>query len=305
MSNQNINIYPDKNQDVVIRWIVEYTDKDGTNQKIFKESEDKANKCKADLEKQDTELNELINDENGGLIQGDMPNSVGGQGSAEITSKSTTDDFISATRQGMSRAMMYRKFYGEGIEDETPKPKERTRVSPIAGIQSKMLGHEIMEEDKTAEALGNIYAQSTDPIDFEHKAKLAGYDDAEIEARQERFFRKTSEEERKTHNPKIPLEEVDIVEDTLVNQSQRNDIVTKTQDQQISNEYSIPYYDQLKEKNPLLARKLIYLIDVIRRDQVDTKNKAAIIWQFLNGVGTNDLKPEDKNYIIRFLQNGK
>ncbi len=302
MSNKNINIYPEKNQDIIVRWVVEYTDKDGGIQKLFKESEEKAEKAKSELEDQDVELNELVNDEDGGLIHGDQPLSVGAVGSNEITSKSTTDDYVNSTRQGMSRAMMYRRFYGEGIEDENPKPKTRIRNSKIAGADTKFLSQEITEVDKTAEALGGIYAQSTDPIDFERKAKMAGYDNEEIQARQERFFRKTSEDQKKTHNPKIPLEEVDIVEDVITNKTKRNDIVMKAGDQQISNEYSIPYYEQLKEKNPLIARKLIYLIDIIKRETIDEKNKAAIIWQFLNGVGISDLKSEDKQYIINFLQ---
>lgn len=309
MSNTNISIYPEKNQDITIRWVVEYTDKNGNQQKLFKESEDKANKVKSELETQNSELNELINDEDGGLIHGDQPPSVGAPSASEITSKSTTDDYVNMTRQGMSRAMMYRKFYGEGIEDENPKPKNkpRTRVSPIGGADVKFLSrnHEITEVDKTAEALGSIYAQSTDPLDFERKAKLVGYDDKEITARQERFFRKTSEDQRETHNPKIPLEEIDIIEDVITNKTQRNDIVRDTRNQQISKEYSIPYYDQLKKKNPLLARKLIYLIDIIKRDNVQERDKAAIIWQFLNGVGISDLNPGDKNYIIKFLQNGQ
>lgn len=305
MSNKNIQVYTEKNKDVIVRWVVEYTDENGSNQKLFKESEDKANKCKIDLEAQDSELNELINAEDGGLIGGDMPLSVGGAGNNQVTSKNPTDDVINATRQGLSRTNMYRKFYGESVEDETPKPKARMRNTAIAGIKSQFLSREINEVDKTVEALGSIYAQSTDPLDFERKAKLAGYNDDEIAARQEKFFRKTSQDQKETHNPKIPLEEIDIVEDVLSDKSQRNDIVMRSKNQQISNDYSIPYYDQLKEKNPLIARKLIYLIDMVKRDEVDTTNKSAIIWQFLNGVGVNDLNPEDKNYIIRFLQNGK
>ena len=301
--NKQINIYPEKNKDVIIRWVIEYTDNKGVNQKLFKESEDKANKLKDELE--DTELNELVNDEGTALIQGDKHSSIGAPSSSEITSKSTTDDSISMNRQGMSRTMMYRKFYGESTTDEAPKVKTRTRVSPLKGVDSQFLSREITEVDKTAEALGSIYAQSTDPIDFENKAKLAGYDKEEIKARQERFFRKTSTDQQKTHNPKIPLEEVDIVEDVLANKTQRNDIVTKTRNQQMGNEYSIPYYDQLKEKNPLIARKLIYLIDIINRESVDKTNKAAIIWQFLNGVGVNDLNSNDKSYIINYMQNGK
>jgi len=305
MANTNINIYPEKNKNITIRWVVEYLDKDGNQQRLFKESEEKANQCKADLEEiQDEEINELVSDE-GGLIQGNTPASVGAVGSNEITSKSTTDNYINMTRQGMSRAMMYRKFYGEGVEDETPKHKPRTKNSPISGIDTQFLSREINEVDKTAEALGDIYAQSTDPIDFERKAKLVGYSPEEIEARQERFFRKTSQDQKQTHNPKIPLEETDIVEDVLTNKRQQNDIVMKAKNQKVGYDYSIPYYDQLKEKNPLIARKLIYLIDIIKRDNINQANKAAIIWQFLNGVGINDLKPEYKNYIIQFLQNGK
>ena len=134
---------------------------------------------------------------------------------------------------------------------------------------------------------------------------MIGYDNNEIESRQEKFFRKTSQDQKQTNNPKIPLEEMDIVEDVLTNQSQRNDIVMRSKNQETGNDYSVPYYDQLKEKNPMIARKLIYLIDIIKRDDVDQKNKAAIIWQFLNGVGVNDLNPGDKNYIIQYLQNGK
>ncbi len=305
MTNTNINVYPDKNEDVIVRWVVEYTDKNGDKQQLFKESEEKAQKCIAELEKPEDELTELVNGEDGGLIHGDQPLSIGAVGSSEIASKQTTDDFVNSTRQGMSRAMMYRKFYGESIEPEIPATKSRIRNSKISGVDTKFLSKEITEVDKTAEALGGIYAQSTDPIDFENKAKLAGYDDDEITARQERFFRKTSEDQEKTHNPKIPLEEVDIVEDVLTDRSQRNDIITKTKNDQISHDYSIPYYDQLKEKNPLIARKLIYMIDVIKRDNIDPTNKAAIIWQFLSGVGINDLKPEDKQYIIKYMQRGQ
>ena len=304
MINKNINIYPEKNNDVTIRWVVEYVDSEGNGKKLFKESEDKAIQAKNDLETQDKEITELVGDE-GGLIQGNLPQSAGAVGSTQITSKSTTDDFVNATRQDLPRSMMYRKFYGESIEDETPAHKPRARVSPISGIDSLFLSSEINEVDKTAEALGDIYAQSTDPIDFERKAKMIGYDNNEIESRQEKFFRKTSQDQKQTNNPKIPLEEMDIVEDVLTNQSQRNDIVMRSKNQETGNDYSVPYYDQLKEKNPMIARKLIYLIDIIKRDDVDQKNKAAIIWQFLNGVGVNDLNPGDKNYIIQYLQNGK
>lgn len=304
MPNTNINVYPDKNEDIIVRWVVEYTDKNGDKQQLFKESEEKAQKCVTELEKPEDDLNELVNGEDGGLIHGDQPLSVGAVGSTEIGSKQTTDDFIDSTRQGMTRAMMYRKFYGEAVEPEIPSKPARIRNSKISGVDTKFLSKEITEVDKTVEALGGIYAQSTDPIDFENKAKLAGYDKDEIEARQERFFRKTSEDQAKTNNPKIPLEEVDIVEDVLTDRSQRNDIVSRTKDQQTSNEYSIPYYDQLKEKNPLIARKLLYLIDVIRRDNNSPTNKASIIWQILNGIGVKDLRPEDKQYIIKFIQNG-
>ena len=305
MANKDFNIYPEKNNDIIVRWVVEYTDQNGDKQKLFKESEDKACKLQSDLEDKDTELNELINDEDGGLIHGDTPPSVGGPNSSEITSKSTTDNFVQATRQGLTRAMMYRKFYGEGVEEDLNKPQPRLKVSPIVSGDDQFLSRAIQEVDKTTEALGSIYAQSTDPIDFENKAKLSGYDDNEIAARQEKFFRKTSEDQKATNNPKIPLEEVDIVEDVLTTQSKRNDIVNRTSNQQISKEYSIPYYDQLKEKNPLMARKLIYMIDMIKRDEVNERDKAAIIWQFLNGVGVNDLNSTDKQYIIKFIQNGQ
>lgn len=295
----NINVYPEKNKDIIVRWVVEYTDKNGNEQKLFKESEDKALKTKEKLESEDTELNELVNDETGGLISGDKPNSVGAGGSSQITSKSTTDDYITTSRQGMSRAMMYRGFYGENVEPEIPKVKEKTKQT----LKNK--NQEIQEVDKTVEALGSIYAQSTDPIDFENKAKLVGYTPDEIEVRQEKFFRKTSDDQKKTHNPKIPLEEIDIVEDVLTKKQSHSDIVTKTQNQQISNEYSIPYYDQLKQKNPLLARKLLYLIDMVIRENVDENDKSALIWQFLNGIGANNINQTDKNYIIKFIQNGK
>lgn len=287
MIDNNILIYPEKNQDITIRWVIEYADKNGEMQKLFSESEDKAKKIKSKLESDDEELTELVDGETGGLIHGDMPSSVGAGGSSQITSKSSTDDYINNTRQGMTRAMMYRKFYGESSEDD------------------KAINQEIQEVDKTAEALGSIYAQSTDPLDFERKAKLSGYNDEEIEARQERFFRKTSEDQKETNNPKIPLEEIDIVEEMLTNKTQRNDIVVKTRNQQMSNQYSIPYYDQLKQKNPLIARKLIYLIDIVTREELNQEDKASIIWQFLNGVGIDDLNDGYKNYIIKYLQNGK
>lgn len=304
MTNTKINLYPEKNNDIIVRWVVEYKDYGGETKKIYTESEEKGKKIKTEMEQDNSELVELVNGEDGGLIHGDQPQSVGAPSSSEITSKSTTDDYINMTRQGMSRAMMYRKFYGEGVEEEIPKEKPRLRVSPISGIDAQLIGKsgEITEVNKTVEALGNIYAQSTDPIDFEKKAKLAGYNDEEIEARQEKFFRKTSQDQIKTHNPKIPLEEADIVEDVITNKTKRNDIVRDTRNKQISQEYSIPYYDQLKEKNPLIARKLIYLVDVIKRDNIQQRDKAAIIWQFLNGVGISDLNSEDKNYIIKFIQ---
>ena len=298
---KNVTIYPEKNQDVIIRWVVEYKDSDDTK-RIFCESEERAERIKSDLEEPEEELDELINAEDGGLIHGDMPQSVGSNGSNEITSKSTTDDVVNTTRQGVSRWFSYRRFYGEGVEDGISTPIKNT---PIAGADTQFLGREINEVDKTVEALGSIYAQSTDPIDFENKAKAAGYDDDEIAYRQEKFFRKTSDEQEETNNTKIPLEEIDIVEDVITNKTKRNDIVSKTRSQQISSDYSIPYYEQLREKNPLIARKLIYLMDMVKREELDPKNKAALIWQFLNGIGISDLEPEDKQYIIKYLQNGQ
>jgi hypothetical protein len=242
---KNVTIYPEKNQDVIIRWVVEYKESDETK-RIFCESEPRAKKIQTDLEKPEDELTELINAEDGGLIHGDMPQSVGGAGSNEIASKSTTDDVVKTSRQGVSRWFSYRRFYGEGVEDGITTPMKHT---PIAGADVQFMGREITEVDKSVEALGAIYAQSTDPIDFENKAKAAGYDDEEIAYRQEKFFRKTSDEQEETNNTKIPLEEVDIVEDVITNQSKRNDIVSKARTNQISNDYSIPYYDQLREKN--------------------------------------------------------
>jgi len=300
-----INVYPEKNKDVIIRWVVDYTDKDGQDVKLFCESEDIANKTKSKIEDQEHEIDELINDE-GGLLSGDQPPGVGAVGSNEITSKSTTDDFVTATRQGVSRWFSYRRFYGEGIEDGITDPvPNKMKHTPFKGMGNGFKPKEITEVDKTAEALGDIYANSTDPIDFENKAKQMGYDDDEIKYRQERFFRKTSDDQSETNNTKIPLEEVDIVEDVLTQKSSYGDVISKTQNDSVGEKYSIPYYDQLKQNNPLIARKLIHLIDITKSDNIDAKTKASLIWQFLNGIGVDDLRPEDKNYIIKFITNGK
>ena len=61
MANQNITVYPDKNEDIIVRWVVEYTDKNGDKQQLFKESEEKAQKCVTELEKPEDDLNELVN----------------------------------------------------------------------------------------------------------------------------------------------------------------------------------------------------------------------------------------------------
>lgn len=365
--SQNINIYPEKNKDIIVRWVVEEIVNNGQSKKYFCESEEKAGKIKSQLltdeekesdntvvddnakEKirnilnryqgkeipdpeihklakelninthaiesyiyslaskevsQEVEIDELVNDNETGLIDGDKPNSVGPQPSNQITSKSTTDDVVNTTRQGVSRWFSYRRFYGEGVEDGilTPLPK-KIKNTPIGAIQS--LNAEINEVDKTAEALGGIYADSTDPIDFERKAAQAGYDKDEITKRQERFFRKTSEDQQKTNNTKIPLEEVDIAEDVLTTKQTQGDFVTKTMDDRTGGKYSIPYYDQLKQKDPIIARKLVYLVDSVRRENMLPKDKASLIWQFLQGVGIDNLRPEDKQYLLKYLQYGE
>jgi hypothetical protein len=175
--------------------------------------------------------------------------------------------------------------------------------TPIGSIQGLNTG--IQEVDKTAEALGSIYADSTDPIDFEKKASQAGYDKDEITYRQEKFFRKTSDDQQKTNNTKIPLEEVDISEDILTQKQPQGDFVKKTQDTLTNGKYKIPYYDQLKQKDPIIARKLTYLVDTVKRENMEPKDKASLIWQFIKSIGIDNLRPEDKQYLLKFIQYGE
>ena len=65
--------------------------------------------------------------------------------------------------------------------------------------------------------------------------------------------------------------------------------------------YKIPYYSEVKDKNPLVVRKLVYLINMMKKENLTPDDKAAVIYQFISGIDTSDLSPEDKKYLIKTL----
>ncbi len=284
----DVKIYPEKSNNLIVRWLVEYTDSE--NEVIIESVESKTK-----AEDRQKELEELV-DEDGGLIDGNKRDSISSHDSNEIGSNSTTDDVVTNTRQGVSRWFSYRRFYGEGEDDPL------LRTTPIGGVGSLLNQEELEEVDKTAEPLGDLYKHSTSPSDFEEKAKQQGYDDDEIEKRQQKLFRKTTDQEIETGNTKIPLEEDEVNEDVIVNKT--NQDIVKKNSKEFPLGYEIPFYSETKNKNPLVVRKLVYLINMIKKENIDSDDKAAIIYQFLKGIDVSDISPENKKYLNNTLNNG-
>lgn len=280
-----IKVYPEKSKNIVVRWVVEYID---SNNELIKESVE--NEKKANARKQ--ELEELV-DENGGLIDGNKRSDISSHGSKEIGSNSTTDDFVNNTRQGVSRWFSYRRFYGEGQEDSLMK------TTPIAGIGS-LNQSELEEVDKTAEPLGGIYKDSTSPLDFERKAKKQGYSDEEIEKRQQKLFRKTSEQEVESGNKKIPLEEDSEVNEDIITSKKSRGLINRG-DKEFPLGFKVPFYSETKNKNPLVVRKLIYLINMVKKENLTPEDKAAVLYQFIKGIDASDLPEDYKNYLTKTL----
>jgi len=283
---KDVKIYQEKSNGLLVRWLVEYINNNNELIKESVESEQKANTRKKELE-------ELVNDE-GGLIGGNKRDGASSHDSNEITSKSTTDDFVNTSRQGVSRWFSYRRFYGESEDDPLLKN------TPIVGIGSLINQSELEEVDKTAEPLGDLYKNSTSPADFEIKAKQQGYSDEEIEKRQEKLFRKTTEDQKETGNSKIPLEEDNEVNEDIIVKKRNQDIVNKNT-KEFPLGFKIPYYSETKNKNPLVIKKLVYLINIIKKEDLTPEDKAAIIYQFISGVDTSDISLEHKKYLNKTI----
>ena len=160
----------------------------------------------------------------------------------------------------------------------------------------------LTEVDQTAQPMGDIYKVAQDPADFERKAVAAGNEPEEVQQRAMEFYGKTGEDYKE--EPLIPLIErgkaLKMLED-LVTQRREPQLVTRNQSFQF-HDSQIPYYEDLKEKDPTVLRSLLQLLTHLRQAQLSNTAKGALVYQVLVGIDVSTLPGEVKSFLIKVLQ---